>query len=131
MKKHTFIGLKIADRSDMKTIERLRAQNKRFERDLGKVVITTANNIADSTKSAPGFPVRSGNLRASYQADTENTMRTLSAVVGSIVEYAPAVEFGFTGGYPQRPQPYFIPAVEHHEERFYQAIEKLIERFDK
>jgi hypothetical protein len=130
MRKHTFIGLKIADRSDMKTIERLRKQNQAFERELGLLVIKTANKIASATKTAPGFPYITGFLKSSYQADTENTKRTLSAVVGSVAAYAPAVEFGFTGGYPQRPQPYFIPAVEKYEEGFYQAIEEIIKKFD-
>jgi hypothetical protein len=149
MKRHTFIGLKIADRSDMKTIERLRKQNQAFERELGLLVIKTANKIASATKTAPGFPYITGFLKSSYQADTENTKRTLSAVVGSVAAYAPAVEFGtepheinspvyiknvgwrYIGMHPgTRPQPYFIPAVEKYEEGFYQAIEEIIKKFD-
>jgi len=127
MGKGAFITLEIEGRSDKAAIQRLRAIDKKFERDLGLLVIATANNIADDTKSPANFPYRTGFLKGSYHADTRGAMRTLSAVAGSFAAYAPNVEYG----YGQKPQPFFGPAAALHHERFYKDIETLIRHFDK
>jgi hypothetical protein len=150
MKRDTFISMNIADRSTKKAIDRLSKIDKKFRNDLGILVMQTANKIASDTKRPSNFPYVTGFLKGSYQADTTQTRRTLSAVVGSIADYAPNVEFGtspheinspifikgvgwrFIGMHPgTKAQPFFIPAVDKNEPRFYAGIEKLIEHFDK
>ena len=121
MRKQTFVSMEIVGRSDEKVINQLRNENREFERLLGVLVMTTAINIANDTK-APGFPYKTGFLKGSYQPDTRNTRQTLSAVVGSIADYAPAVE---------NRKPFFEPAVDKNEPRFYAAIDKLIENYTK
>jgi len=127
MRRQTFVSMEIVGKSDEKLIRQLRKDNAEFERILGLVVITAAFDIANDTKSPATFPVKSGHLRGSYQPDVRHTRKTMSAVVGSIADYAPNVEFG----YGQRAQPFFEPAVEKNEPRFYTAIEKLITKFTK
>jgi hypothetical protein len=127
MARNHIISLKVESRSQIRTINSLKKTSDEFHNGLVKVIEQTAINIQRETVTPSNFPVITGFLRSSYQTDTAKTHRDLAATVFSDAEYAPAVEFGLR----QRAQPFFVPAINMHAEKYFKAIEKLIERHTK
>jgi len=76
-------------------------------------------------------PVRSGFLKNNYFVD-DSEINNFSIAVFTETEYAPFVEFGTsdnpeTGYVGQEAQPHLQPAVEHHRNGLYAAIQKTVE----
>jgi hypothetical protein len=121
-----FIQVQVIGNSDRKVAMEIAKIDKEVEKELGGIVAQTALNIAKDTKK-PGFPVQTGTLKTSYQADARTAKRELYANVGSDIDYAPNVELGIG----QLAQPYFEPAVNENEELFNKAVENLIKKYAK
>lgn len=120
--KRNFVHIELNKNDVRDTIRHLANTDKRVRRLLGRVVASTAINIAKDTVSPSDFPYITGFLRGSYDSDTRKAKKNLTAQAFSVAEYAPTVEYF---------KPFFEPAVEKHTDRFYNVIDKIIEQATK
>jgi len=114
---------------------KLPGMGERMLSEVAQVVAAAALNCQSLAKvlapPRPGGNKTSGNLKRSIGAEPENAEKTVW-VVGTNVEYAARIEFGFNDTdslgrrYHQAPQPYLTPAAEQIRPRFIADLERVV-----
>lgn len=96
---------------------------------------TALGSAANIVKNAAKIktPWVSGNLRRSIHYRTFDLARGVEAIVGTDVEYARRIEYGFAGRdsrgrlYNQPAKPYLRPALEENRERVIREINEALQ----
>lgn len=81
----------------------------------------TALRIERDAKLA--VPVDTGDLRGSITTDVNSKGDSVSAEIGTDIEYSDVVEFG---GIHQRAQPYLIPSFDNNVTNLEETISKIL-----
>lgn len=108
----------------------LDAIDRQARAELGREVMRTALAVQAGAKR--GVPVDTGRLRNSIAVARSDD--GLSAEVGTNVQYARRIEFGFIGAdrlgrrYHQRPRPYLFPALEAERAGHVQRVTGVLRR---
>lgn len=99
----------------------LRAWEARKHREIGALLVTTAEAIAaDAERDAPE---RSGRLRRTIQAVVERALTDLVADVVAGVFYSRFVEHGTA---KLAANPFLLPAFERHARAYYDALRRIL-----
>lgn len=102
-------------------VKKIASYGEEMQRWVADEVAYTALMIESDAKKAA--PVRTGRLRASITSIIDK--ESLSAVVGTAVEYAPIVEYG-SKALNRRAKPYLYPAYLKHASEFVNRLRDAI-----
>ena len=105
------------------------AMFKDMEEEIPKAmeeVISNAGAIA-LTEARNKVPVDTGALKGSLTLEVERNGDQSSATVGSILEYAPFVEYGSSG---RPPKPFMEPALEVAGDKMIELVKAVLNKYD-